>query len=89
MSVGLSVCPFPYCFEYIFLAARGQIDLKFGRDLQVDLVFLLPDLLPFFLLSSSSSFSSGFKFIFMYKWKQYMEGEEMTTMSLSPGASLY
>jgi hypothetical protein len=43
----------PYCFEMFFSQFFfGWIDLKFGGDLQVDLLFFL---LTFFLLSSTSN----------------------------------
>jgi hypothetical protein len=59
-SVRLSVHPSPYHFEHIFLS-RLWIDLKFGRDLYVVLLF---QFLFFFFLNSSSnssSFSSEFE----------------------------
>jgi hypothetical protein len=50
----------------IFSAVYGRIDLKFGRDLHIDLLF---QFLFFFFLSSSSnsfsSFSSEIKLIYL------------------------
>jgi hypothetical protein len=58
LPVGWSVGPH-ITLKNIFSAVCGQIDLKYGGDLHVDLLF---QFLLFFVLSSSSnsSFSSSF-----------------------------
>ena len=58
-SVCRSVCPH-ITLSVIFSAVHGRIDLKFGGDLHVDLLFQF--LIFFFLNSSNSSFSSEIEF---------------------------
>jgi esterase/lipase len=73
--VGLSVGPH-ITLNVIFSAVCGQIDLKFGRDLYVGLLFQF--LLFFFLNSSSnSSFSSEIKLIYDQWLRQYNK-QQMT-----------
>jgi hypothetical protein len=58
--VGPSVHPY-ITLSAFFSAVCGRIDLKFGKDLHVDLLFQF--LFFFFLNSSKSSFSSELEFI--------------------------
>jgi hypothetical protein len=71
--IGWSVCPY-ITLSAFFSAVCGQIDLKFSRDLHIDLLFQFNFL--FFLDSSSnSSFSSFFssEIDFVYIFIAYSE----------------
>jgi hypothetical protein len=73
LSVFLSVCPqsSKHVLKCYFSAICRWFDLKFGRDLQVNLlfVFLLIFLLSFSYNSSFYSFSSEFEFCSIYNAK--------------------